>query len=322
MLKLSLTFLVLFLSLLMSAQNSCPNFTSENILPVKVVVYIDLEECFSLIYKGKTINVEPSQRVTFYMQHENGIGKIKMSDGQDLEMKFAVANIAIANITYEIVKNEKKGTFDTKIRYNQSQLTPEAQQRQQEDLAESMATSQQNLANEQKARDEAWDAQISAQKQKHNDLQFESDKTAQGSNEVNQSVINSEMNVEVEQPKLSTVAGEYPYQFKYNGIPIADKMMVADYRDTKNAMVSGQTDASGVVIFKSDLPHGAYAVDFRFNPTPNSEVSKLAYNVVLGESNGIPAVIDFKEYVDAMAEMMDISVSSMESMLGFDKLKN
>jgi hypothetical protein len=33
-------------------------------------------------------------------------------------------------------------------------------------------------------------------------------------------------------------------------------------------------------------------------------------------------VVDFKEYVDAMAELMDISVSIMESMLGFDKLSD
>jgi hypothetical protein len=224
-------------------------------------VYTDAEECFSLIYNGEAINPEPSQRVIFYMPHEIGIAKMKMSDGQLVEKKFMVTNTDMGVMTYEIVKNEKKGTFDTKTRYGQSQMTPEAQQKQQQEVAQRMEASKQKLAQEQQARDDAWDAQINEQEQRKNNQVFESDQMSEFLNDEPKVENNPAVQTEEIQPKHISVKGEYPYQFKYDGRPLRQKMVIADYRDTDKQMMGGETDNNGVLIFKTDLPYGVYKVD-------------------------------------------------------------
>ena len=320
------TISLVFINVMLYAQNGCPNFTTASSLPVKVVVYTEAEECFMLTYNGEVINQEPSQRVIFYMNYEVGNATMKMTDGQEVEKKIIVTNTAMASVTYEIVKNEKKGTFDVKNRIGQGQMTAEAQKQQQDDVAARMEASKKKQAEEQKARDDAWDAQLK-KKEDERKMQESALKSETQPSDIAQPGENANggrnANTNSEQTATGFKHGkdEFPYRFTYNGIPIRERIIRADYRDTENRMMGGQSDNTGLVVFQSDLPYGVYKVDFRFNPTDNTTISKLAYTVVLGDHEGKIVEIDFKEYVEAMAEMMGYDFSTMESLLGFDKVK-
>jgi hypothetical protein len=305
------------------SQTDCPEFSSPQDKPAKLRFYTEAQECFTLSSNGKVINPEPSKDVTFYVNYGTVSVKLVMSDGQVEEKKVYFTNTAIYGIHYEIVKNEKKGTYDTKMKLGQQEMTADGMQKQQQDVQARMEASKQKLAEEQKARDDAWDQQMA------NDKARRAEESKASSQEVekmfaedNNQTENQVQSTEQPTAQYSTATGDYPFIFKYAGVPLREKVVAADFRDSDKQMLGGTTDSDGVVVFKSDLPHGTYPVDFRFKPNANSEISKLAYTVNLAPHDGTPQPIDFKDYVDAMAEMMEISVGAMESMLGFDKLKD
>lgn len=299
-------------------QGDCPEFSTPADKPAKLRFYTEAQECFTLSSNGKVINSEPSKDVTFYVNYGTVSVKLVMSDGQVEEKKVYFTNTAIAGIHYEIVKNEKKGTFDTKMKLGQQEMTAEGMQRQQQDVQDRMEASKQKLAEEQKARDDAWDAQMAQDKARR------AQESKESSQQIENMMTTDNTTLETTVQSSGTYSkskGDYPFVFKYGGVPLREKVVIADYRDTDKQMLGGTTDGDGVIVFNTDLPHGVYPVDFRFKPTANSEISKLAFKITLADHDGTPQSIDFKDYVDAMAEMMDISVGAMETMLGFDKLK-
>ncbi|MBI1268042.1 MAG: hypothetical protein GC193_11495 [Cryomorphaceae bacterium] len=317
--KYLLTLTLFCFCYIVNAQNICGVFEATGAKPVKVTFYTDLSDCFVLTYNGQQINPEPSGRVVYYMDYEIGKAFVKLDNGTVVEQKVMLTNTALAEAVYELTKNEKKGTYNLKFRASQGALTEEGKAKQQSDLAAMTAANKQKLADDQKGFDEQQGkTQQKQQEELKEELTFSEAKEPEPAKETTP-VIKEEK--PVADSHYNAKNGYYPFQFKFNGKPIAERRFIVDYRDTENRMMGGMSDFNGVVMMETDLPWSTYAVDIRFWVADGVEISKLQYTVTLSEHDGTPTVIDFREYVEVMAEMMDMSIDSAESLLGFGRLK-
>lgn len=332
----TLASILLFFNLSLS-QNKCPKYVSPDVKSIRVVIYTELEECFSIILAGEYLNPQPSSRVEFYMNLGIVKVKAKLEDGSLIEKKIIVSNPKFAEVVFELVKS-KKGEYDIKSRLFESSMTESAIKKQEEDLAAEREQQRIKMEEEQKARDKAWEDELNAKKQKREEEKREEERLEQARLDSLNSIsnnstgnannnssnsngnVNNNSNISSDVSTIDSINGKpHTYVFRYKNKAFKNLIIICE-DDKGEVLLKGKTDKNGRVTFYTDLYPGVQH-DMVFYFMVNGEKKGgLNCSFIFCEYRCPDKVIEFDEFIKELAERLNRSISKVESMYGFDLL--
>lgn len=314
--------LLLFLAApFMYKAQDCADFNAPtNGKPLKVIIYTETPQCFTVYNKDEVINSSPTKRVTFYTTLMGFKARIVLANGVELEQRL-LAGEGQASIVFEVTHNEKKDTYNCKARFAQGEETEEGKKK----LEEEFAKLQQKNVDEKARRDKEWNDGLEADRKKREEEAAKSEPktesissnttTHSSTSNSNSSTSNSasEQNASSSATKGSN---HHKARFLYEGKPIANTLITLK-TPQKEVIAAGTTDSQGKVVLNTNFPDGRTDADiYGEKANSNWKIEGALVFILNGKSTDY-IDCDLAPVVKYIAEQMGMSPDMLAKSWGF-----
>ena len=308
---------------LMAKAQDCPDFTAPAAgKPLKVIIYTESAQCFTVYKKDEAINTAPTKRITFYTDLMGFKARIVLANGVELEQRL-LAGEGQASIVFEVTHNDKKDTYNCRARFAQGKETEEGKRKREEEFAKL----QQKNKDEQARRDKEWNDGLEADRKKREEEQKKTETISSSSstptttNNTNSSQSNT-AKTETSSSSHNSSSGatsgsnHHKARFLYEGVPIANTLITLK-TPQKEIIAAGTTDSQGKVVLNTNFPDGRTDADIYGEKANSNWKIEGALVFILNGKSSEYIDCDLAPIVKYIAEQMGMSPDMLAKSWGF-----